>query len=156
YDGYLAEVATTRGLEAMFERALEESQRAAAAAAEAMPSAPPSARGVTAPPPSVRGVSTPPRGPSPEEMRARREALAKRLLGGSGRPPSPSQPAEERQSHLRYSNPSDAMDAIKRRYEERVENATLAQAKRYIDEADAALEKKDIVQAASMLSIAVK
>ena len=84
YDSYLDEVATTKGMEAMFERALEESRRTAASAPpEAATSAPPPTNGASA---SIPPASKP-SGPSAADLQARREALARRLLGGHGESP---------------------------------------------------------------------
>jgi curved DNA-binding protein CbpA len=154
YDNYLDEVATTRGMEAMLERAMAESA-AAAAAAVAPTNGSPSAAPAAA---SNRPVA--PTGPSPAELQARREALARRLTGGASlRPqsqPQPQKPPSNRPDPLRYSNPNDAMDALKRRYEARVEHATLAQAQKYVAAAEEAFAKNDLVAAASSLSIATK
>jgi hypothetical protein len=156
YDAYLDEVATTKGMEAMFERALDESRRAAEAA---------TANGVAAVSrdsvPALRTASSPgpvvPQGPSPQEIQARREALAKRLLGGqSVRPPAASAPPPSVPNPLRYSNTGDAVDALKRRYEERIENATMQQAKKYVAAAETALSKNDFIAAASSLHIATR
>ena len=149
YDAYLAEVATTRGMEAMLERAMADSARAAADAERAAPHAAPA---VPAPPPSAPAAPT---GPSPEEIRRRKEALARRLTGGV-RPPQPSRPAPEEPSPLRYSNPQDAVDALKRRYEDRLESATQAHAQRYVQAAEDALAKNDLVAASTSFSIAAK
>jgi curved DNA-binding protein CbpA len=152
YDAYLAEVATTKGMEAMLERALEESNRAAAAAAAVAAAAP-----VSQPVPPRQPSGPPASGISAQELQARREVLAKRLLGANSiRPAAPSSPPVEKPNPLRYSNPNDAMDALKRRYHDRIDNATLAQAKKYIEAGEDALAKKDLVQAASMFSIATK
>lgn len=181
YDGYLAEVATTRGMEAMLERALEEASRTQAP----VPAPPPSAPTVAAPPerissPNVHAPNVDPRrgsvpDASPEEIRARKEALARRLLGGQRlstpgrpsapppiRPPQPSQPiltprpSQAPPPAQRYASASDAMDALKRRYEDRIDGATQAQARRYIQTADEAFAKGDLVAAASALGIATK
>ncbi len=163
YDAYLDEVATTRGMEAMLERAIAESS------AQAPPSPPPppprGGNGMSVPAPAAAAVSVPPArpsapsGPSAAELQARREALARRLTGGASiRPPSPSipKPVSTRPDPLRYSNPNDAVDALKRRYEQRIEHATLAQAQKYVTAAEEALAKNDYVSAASSLSFAVK
>lgn len=98
-----------------------------------------------------------PQGPSPQELQARREALAKRLLGGqSVRPAAPTTPPVALPNPLRYSNSGDAVDALKRRYEERVESATLAQSRKYILAAEVAMSKNDLVAAASALHIATR
>ena len=158
YDAYLDEVATTKGMEAMFERAVEETRRAAAnqVAAARESSSNEAARGAA--------LSTPapaaPQGPSPAELQARREALARRLLGGNSvRPPSTaggSAPPPSMANPMRYSNSGDAVDALRRRYEERIDNATANQAKKYIKAAEDAISKNDIVAAASSLHIATK
>lgn len=153
YDAYIAEVATTRGMEAMLERALAESRAAAEqiAASVTPPEAfsPPSAQ---PPPPSQPTPSQ-----TARELQARREALARRLLGGAGarspqQAPKPSLPPNP----LQRQSSQDAMDALRRRYEQRIENATIAQAKKYVTAADEALEKNDVVAAASSLAIAIK
>ena len=152
YDAYLEDVATTKGMEAMLERAVEESRNAAAAAA-AVP------QPIIQRPASIPAMPAQPQGPTAQEMQARREALAKRLLGGqSVRPPSAhaAAPASVIPSPLRYSNPGDAMDALKRRYEDRIDNATAAQARRYVKAAEDALSKNDFVAAASSYNIATK
>ena len=162
YDAYLDEVATTKGMEAMFERAIEETRRsangAAAAAAALRDSVPSSERSSSpGPPPSAEAPKLP-QGPSAAELQARREALAKRLLGGNSvRPPAAAKSLPpETANPLRYSNTGDAMDALKRRYEERIDNATSNQAKKYVKAAEDALSKNDVVAAASSLNIATK
>lgn len=162
YDAYVQEVASTRGMEAMLERAIAESEaKASAAATVSVPAPPPSGPAMpSAPPKEPSLIPGPERGPSPEEIRARKEALARRLTGGGPRPGSTVQasqpPPPVKSNPLRYSNPHDAMDAIKRRYEDRVESATAAQARKYIQAADDAVAKKDVVAAASALHIATK
>ena len=161
YDVYIAEVASTRGMEAMLERAMAESSAAAAAAQRALeaqqaPSIPPA-------PPSGR-ISVPSAsestGPTEDDMRARREALARRLRGGGPvRGPMSSKPApplEKPASPLKFVNTQDAMDALKRRYEDRIEHATQQHALRYVNAAEEALAKNDLVAAATSLSIATK
>ncbi|AKV02089.1 Tetratricopeptide repeat protein [Labilithrix luteola] len=185
YDSYLAEIATTRGMEAMLERALEEASRTQAPAPA--PAPPPPAAAI--PPersssPNVmdgRRASVP--DASPEEIRARKEALARRLLGGQRlstpgrpsapppmrppqgsqpsapppmRPPQGSQPSAPTPPTQRYASASDAMDALKRRYEDRIDGATQAQARRYVQTAEEAFAKGDLVAAATALGIATK
>jgi curved DNA-binding protein CbpA len=157
YDAYLDEVATTKGMEAMFERALDESRKAAEAAGQSNAvvvahDSIPVIRNASSSPGAVV-----PQGPSPQELQARREALAKRLLGGqSSRPAAQTSPPVELPNPLRYTNSGDAVDALKRRYEERIENATLAQSRKYVAAAETALSKNDLVAAASSLHIATR
>ncbi len=161
YDAYLAEVATTRGMEAMLERAMAESARAAAEAETAakaqaarapIPAPPPSAPARVPAAPAAPAAVT---GPTPDEIQRRKQALAMRLTGGV-RAPQASRPSSDKPNPLRYSSPQDAMDALKRRYEERIESATQAHASRYIQTAEDALAKNDLVAASTALSIATK
>ena len=161
YDAYLDEVATTKGMEAMFERAVEETRRAAANEATAQAAQRDSSPGgvVSARPGPATSAPTAPHGPSAAELQARREALARRLLGGNSvRPPSASgsMPPPSVPNPMRYVSSSDAVDALNRRYEERVDNATANQAKKYIKAAEDSIAKNDIVAAASSLHIATK
>lgn len=142
YDEYLAEVATTRGMEALLERALADAARVPAPAA----------------PPAAPAAAPAPTGPSPAELQARKSALAARLRGG--RPsatagPSTSTPPEAADPR-RFANSQDAVDALKRRYEERISSATQAQAKKYADAAEESMSRNDVVGASSAYSIAVK
>jgi curved DNA-binding protein CbpA len=159
YDAYLAEVATTRGMEAMLERAMAESAHAAAEAEKAAAAAAAQAQAQAAaratPAPAAPSMPPAPTGPSAEDMQRRRQALAMRLTGGV-RPSQGSRPPSEKPNPLRYSNPQDAMDALKRRYEERIESATQAHASRYIQVGEDALAKNDLVAASTAFSIAVK
>ncbi|MCA9583905.1 MAG: DnaJ domain-containing protein [Myxococcales bacterium] len=141
YDAYLAEVATTRGMEAMLERALADAARVQAHAAA-----------------QVQAAPAAPTGPSQEELQARRSALAARLRGGRPTQASstPTTPAEPAADPRRYASASDAVDALKRRYEDRLSSAGQAQARKYTDAAEEALSRNDIVAASSALSIAVK
>lgn len=156
YDAYLAEVATTRGMEALLEQAVAAStaaaqaQQAAAAQAAAAQAAAPEP--VPAPPPEPV-----PSGPSAAELAARKAALAARLRAGARPQAAPAKPAAPPAPNpLKYDNPQDAMDALKRRYQQRVEHATQAHAQRYIQSAEDALAKNDLVSAATSLSIAAK
>jgi len=152
YDAYLDEVETTRGMEALLEKALAESAKVTTTFTQVTtrePSAKPPE------PPSQPELT----GPTPEEIQARKEVLARRLLGGSGasvRAKMESRPPLERPDPRRYANPQDAMDALKRRYEDRIESATVAQSRKYILAGEEALAKKDVVAAASAFSIAAK
>lgn len=148
YDAYMAEVATTRGMEAMLEQAVAASAKAAAAAAAETAAAAPQ----PVPAPAAEPVPT---GPSAAEIAARKAALAARLRAGA-RPVAPPPKAPEHASPLKYASSQDAMDALKRRYEQRIEHATQAHAQRYVQSAEDALAKNDLVSAATSLSIASK
>lgn len=145
YDAYMAEVAVTRGMEAMLEQAVAASSKAAAEAQAAAAAAPP--------PPAPEPV---PSGPSPAEIAARKAALAARLRAGARPAPAAAKPVVEAPNPLKYASSSDAMDALKRRYEQRIEQATTAHAQRYVQSAEDALAKNDLVSAATSLGIASK
>lgn len=153
YDAYLSEVATTKGLEALLERAL-------------------SARGPSVPPPDGAGAATgtPPAATQPPpsgglsatdaELRARREALARRLRGAGA--PVPSKPAPAAPppgpsaTAPKFASSQDAVDALKKRYEQRVEQVAVSQSSKHAEAAEAALARNDVVGAASALALALK
>jgi curved DNA-binding protein CbpA len=164
YDGYLADVATTRGMEAMLERAMVESAQAqtaaqAQAAAQTQPQAE-SAAALEPPPPSageVAAAASAAAAAAEEERKKRRQLLAMRLTGGR----SPSRPgsipdAAPKPNPHQYQNTQDAMDALKRRYEDRIESATLAQAQRYIQIGEEALARNDLLAASTAFNVATK
>jgi curved DNA-binding protein CbpA len=157
YDAYVEEQRRSRGIEELLADAMAEVRRAEeiaereARAAESSPSQPamkpaPTSGPTEAPKPSAVDVSA----------AARRDALARRLLGGAGRPPSrPSQPSIQRPP----SNPStpsaaDAMDALRRRYEDRRMQARAAQSRKYLAAGEEALAKGDAVSAANAFRVA--
>lgn len=174
YDAYLGSVDRTRRIEEMVEEATAEIRRveetargmAAAPAIEA-----PAAGKAPAhpPPPNVETVSNDAltvKGPPPEpsrprinvtpaqreaEAKTRREMLARRLTGNGARAaaPAPVAPAAT------YAKPADAVDALKRRYEERLLAAKASQAKKYGESGMAARAKGDMVAAANALRVAV-
>lgn len=147
YDAYLNEVATTQGMEALLERAIWEAQKAAPQVDFSMePSVPPPAPGPSSAAPAPGPIRN-----EAAELQARREALARRLLGGKSIKPPPAAPNPQK-----YTNSADAVDALKRRYEARVEDATAAQARKYSTAGEEALAKNDLVAAASAFGIALK
>lgn len=88
------------------------------------------------------------RAPSPAEIQARKDALARRLTGQAapGAPVPPPVPAPPPSA--------PAMDALRRRYEERVDGARDAQAKKYVEAAERALTSGDPVAAANAFRVA--
>jgi DnaJ domain len=144
YDAYLDEQRRARSIEDLLADAMAQVQRAQetveqeARAQEAAPAAIPSA-------PADLRPSTP-----AMSAAARRDALARRLRGG--RPfiptpmPGPIVPAA--------SPAADAVEALRRRYEERVEHAKGAQARKYLANAEAALAAGDAVAAANAFRVA--
>jgi curved DNA-binding protein CbpA len=104
--------------------------------------------------PSALGPPRPRLASSPQiDVSARRDALAKRLLGG--RPSASSSAPPARPSGVPPGQSvSDAMDALRRRYEERVARAKNAQARKYAANGEAALARGDTVAAANAFRVA--
>jgi tetratricopeptide (TPR) repeat protein len=93
------------------------------------------------------------------DVAARRDALARRLLGGrapTGPASQPRFPAAQVPSGppAATSTAADAMDALKRRYEDRIGRAKAAEARKYVSNADAALTAGDTVAAANAYRVA--
>lgn len=89
------------------------------------------------------------------DVTARRDALARRLLGGHRAPSVPSAPAVQAPSPSRPSQtPTEAMDALRRRYEDRVLHAKAAQARAYVEKAKGAMVGGDPVAAVNALRVA--
>ncbi len=148
YDAYLSEVATTRGMEAMLERALEESARSDVETANAEELR---IEATALEPGEVASVL--PLGPSRAELQARREAFARRLLGGRM---SPGRPDSQPPGKTRTTSTTEAMEDLKRRYTDHMTYTANAEAQKYIRAGEEALAKNDIVGAAGAYAIAVK
>jgi tetratricopeptide (TPR) repeat protein len=169
YDAYLDEQARARGIESMLEDALAEVRRAEARAekeaseAEAQDAKEPATPSPPAGTPSPSRTSSVPRMPSVPPpsvdvaMAARRDALARRLLGGR-RPSGPQTPVTPPGSNgtVAPARPSanEAMGALRRRYEERKNVARTAQADTYVTRGHEALAKGDAVSAANAFRVA--
>jgi curved DNA-binding protein CbpA len=86
----------------------------------------------------------------------RRDAFARRLLGGRARasnePPSPSRAPNSSPGPL---STVDAMALLKQRYEQRVATVRLAHARQYVARGEASLASGDAVSAANALRVAV-
>jgi curved DNA-binding protein CbpA len=145
YDAYLDEQRRARSIEELLADAMAQVQRAQeiveqeVQAEEAAPAAV-----IPSPPPDLP--------PSPAlSAAARRDALARRLRGG--RPfvatpmPGPIAPAASPAA-------SDAVQALRRRYEERIQHARDVQARKYLANAEAALAAGDAVAAANAFRVA--
>ena len=147
YDEYLGDVEKSRAVEAMLRNVMDEVAKAeqeAVALAGAAPSLGPAA----------------PAGPVPQSAAAeqrRREALAKRLMGGralskpppavsSAPPPPPPQPV---------GNPAEAVEALRRRYEEKVEAGRRSQGKKYVTLGETAESRNDLTAAAASFRVAL-
>jgi curved DNA-binding protein CbpA len=173
YDAYLDEQRRSRGIEELLEDALAEVRRAEARAekeATEAAAAETAASAFTGAAPAPAAAPALPRPPSVPPvvvevaMSARRDALARRLLGGR----SPSSPSGVRQpiaaSGSRPSSPpaspsrpaaGDAMAMLRRRYEERKTLAKATQARAYVAKGQEALAAGDAVSAANSFRVAV-
>jgi tetratricopeptide (TPR) repeat protein len=89
------------------------------------------------------------------DPQALRDALARRLTGAPSRTPVPRRPTPLGSNPLAYANPQDAVDALKRRYRDRLADATKAQAKKYADVGHAARAKNDMVAASNAYRVAL-
>jgi curved DNA-binding protein CbpA len=160
YDAYLEEQRRSRGIEELLADALAEAKRAEEriereAREQATRDA--AARAGNAAAANVASA------PSPKvEDAARREALARRLLGGRAPPrssssgsatPAAAQPV--RPAVPSVPSTAEAMDALRRRYEERVSQAKGAQARKYITNGEAALASGDAIAAANAFRVAL-
>jgi curved DNA-binding protein CbpA len=88
--------------------------------------------------------------PSSEPPHARRELLARRLTGNV-RAPTPAKVPT-----IAFAKTEDAVDALKRRYQEKVTLARTSQVRKYRQAATEAREKGDIVAAANALRVALE
>jgi curved DNA-binding protein CbpA len=153
YDGYLRERSRARGIEDLLADALAEVQRAEAKVESEAGAMPPAAPAPTPPAAPVAVARAP--GPSVDAA-ARREALARRLLGGRAPAASARQggPPATPPGHPPVQTAAEAMGALRRRYEDRMLQARNAQARKYADRATAALAEGDAVGAANALRVA--
>jgi curved DNA-binding protein CbpA len=156
YDAYLDEQRRLRGIESVLADAAAESRRAhetverVARAEEPTPLAPPVAPRL---PTGVNFEARPSPGPIPAasdpDPAARREAFARKLLGSrsASMPPAP-----------RTSNPptttADAMEALRRRYEERISAVRNAEARKYAARGEEAARTNQVAKAASAFEVA--
>lgn len=156
YDEYLVDRDRTRAFEAYLagQEAYEE-EKPPEPEPEPPPVSAPASVAETPPPSVPLAVAGAPVDAPADEARARREALARRLMGASSTrlrtapitSPAPSAPLP--------TTPDAARDALKRRYEETRDGARRAQANRLIRAADKALETNDLLAAANNLRLAL-
>jgi curved DNA-binding protein CbpA len=161
YDEYLSLQATTRGIEEVLAGAQAELERAQAelvrASTDGQDSQAPDHRTSSVPASRPRAISSPEISssyvPSPTDPRELRDALARRLRGTSptGRPAAARSGPPPTMS---YASTQDAMDALKRRYDDRRVEAQRIQAKKYRDVGDLARAKNDMVSAANAYRVA--
>jgi len=162
YDAYLDERRRSRGVEELMADALEEVRRIEvnlerqARAQEATgTSTPTPVPGIPArtPPPAAPSATVPP--PS-VNVATRRDALARRLLGGRTSGISSTPPSRASSMAPSGLGATGAMAALRSRYEERVALARSAESRKYAANAEAALAGGDPVAAANALRIAVQ
>jgi curved DNA-binding protein CbpA len=167
YDAYLAERDRTQAYERLMamvegdgdlgeELRGSTSTRAATPPSGAGTPASTPARPASVPPPAADSKPGAPSASAPltaEQERARREMLARRLRGQvTGRRAQTSDPQVSRPT----ADPRTATEAVKRMYEERKDAARRTQAQKFIDAADQAMTKEDVVAAANHLRLAVR
>jgi hypothetical protein len=100
--------------------------------------------------PAIRSPA--PRSPAPSEQ-SRRELLARRLTGKSSSVQIPNPPKLPTPG---YAKAEDAVDALRRRYEDKVSAKRSAQARKYTDVGMEARAKGDMVAAANALRVAIE
>jgi curved DNA-binding protein CbpA len=145
YDEYVEERLRTRGMEDLLAAAMAEAKRAEESAEqEAQAASSPSQ-------PEMKPVPVPTAPSVDVSAAARRDALARRLLGGrpGSSPSRPSMPAVQRPPTT-----AEAMDALRRRFEDRKAQARAAQARKYVAAGEEALAKNDVVSAANNFRVA--
>jgi hypothetical protein len=96
------------------------------------------------------------RAPTPEEEKAAREALARRLRGRAPakKAPAPA-PRKVELSAADLSQAAQAAEALRRRYDERVQGTRDAAARHHLQAADAAIARNDLLSAARSLKEAM-
>lgn len=178
YDAYLVDVDRTRAFEAYLNDEPEdlpppESKAPLAAAVPAAAPSGPNAAPVVAPAAPAVPAEVLAEQKAQAEDRARREALARKLSGRSSthlrsaRPVVPSlrpppEPSSAPPPRLAPSAPPTveqsqaATEALRRRYEDGVEAARRAQARKLLDEALAATDRGDVLAAANHYRLAVR
>jgi len=169
YDAYLQEQRRARGIEELLAEALVEVKRAEESVEREVraqtPMAAPSSSSVppprSVPPPEsasprIPSPPAPPASPLPSvDISARRDALARRLLGARGATSSSSPPPRISVTPPASPTVAEAMEALRRRYEERVLRAKAVQARRYIANGQVALASGDAISAANAFRVAV-
>jgi tetratricopeptide (TPR) repeat protein len=156
YDVYLGDLDKSRQVEAMLRNVLAEvaeAERVAVADAGVPGSMPPPAPAAepAAPPPPVRSAVA---------DQLRREALAMRLRGGAprpgARPVTPAKPTTPPPvAPPAPMSTAQAMDALRVRYEERVEQGRRQQGQKYVSLGETAESRNDLTAAASAYRVAL-
>jgi curved DNA-binding protein CbpA len=165
YDAYLEEQRRSRGIEELLAEALAEARRTEERiereareqekneARAAAPSPRQGAEGAAPHRPAAPAPAAASGGPAVEAA-ARREALARKLLGGRA-PPTSTPPTGARPPGPAPQTASEAMNALRRRYDDRVSQAKTAQARKYIKIGEEGLASGDAVAAANAFRVAL-
>jgi tetratricopeptide (TPR) repeat protein len=158
YDAYLDEQARLRGIEKVLADAATEVERARESAERVARTEEPTP---LAPLVAPRPPTNPPREPlltprptvsSEADAAARREVLARRLLGG--RSSSPSAHPSPRPSLPPMPTTAEAMESLRRRYEDRVAAAKTVEARKYAARGEEAARTNQVAKAASAFEVA--
>jgi curved DNA-binding protein CbpA len=158
YDMYLEEQRRARGIEERLAEAVAEAKRAEESIEREVRAHTPVAGTTLSWAPPARTTPLPPATPASRppvvDVTTRRDALARRLLGG--RPASSSNPPPRAtMSPPPAPTVAEAMGALRRRYEERVTRAKAAQAQKYVVNGSTALAEGDAVSAANAFRVAL-
>ncbi len=148
YDAYLGEQRISQAIEEHLARGLAEAKQAQAIVESQILEE----EKLTAP------IPPPPTASPQVDVAARREALARRLLGGNRPPSAPSVGAinagRAGPTAPTHAQTQDAVGALKRRYEERVNRAKTREAQKFASQAETALAAGEAVKAANLFRIA--
>ncbi len=159
YDGYLDLQRRSRSIEQLLADAAREAKVAEenierqvrAQEAPSVPVGPPSGSGPAAP---VR-VRIPNAVPPPDVAASvRRDAFARRLLGGRPMTSSAPPPPPSTASSVSMMTAADAMSALRKRYEERVTAAKAAEARKCAAKGEQAMTTGDVITAANAFRLA--
>jgi curved DNA-binding protein CbpA len=165
YDAYLAEQQRSRAIEEHLAEGLTQAKEAAETIERTVRA---QETGLSAPPPSASAGSLPiavhPISSSPPisvdvNVATRRNTLARRLVGSSGSRVSSLPPEEAASATFRAAKPqpiptAEAIDLLRRRYEERVRLVRAGEARKYARQADAAMAAGELVAAATAYRVA--
>ncbi len=153
YDAYLGEQRISQAIEEHLAKGLADARQAQADVESLVLEEAKRAE----PPPQVPARPTPVASPQ-VDVSARRDALARRLLGGnaSRSPSAPTIGAVNRGAPSPHTplQAADAVSALKRRYEERMHRAKTREAQKFSSQADAATAAGDAIAAANFYRIA--
>jgi curved DNA-binding protein CbpA len=146
YDSYLSEQRISRAIEEHLANGLAQAKQAEAVVERLVLAEEAVAAPSPAPPAPIS---------SPEvNLDARRDALARRLLGGKPARPAASTTAGGPKAPRAPMQASDAVMALRRRYEDRMKQAKAREAAKFATQAEAALASGDSVAAANAFRIA--